>query len=1355
MISALDNIKNLCYNYIIDKGGFQYMNYSEKILSSIQTIAKSQDKNFDRTIQAIVLDNSDTEQKGEIKVQYQDAILKVYCDIGDVRKYPKGSNIYVTIPNGNMSARKTILGLVESIGALEVQNYLDTLVTELILLGQSNEQNIEILDNTDFTNDREDEGKILDSQILELINQADYVKMSAKVFSSIDKAAYPLDQADFGLRLDLYSVSEESPTHIYFNTNTFQGNPFSLPETTQVIVFNPNDFKNNNEFFSKVELVYYRKNFNFLQSNSQLSNLIKITNITFESVYEEKPIETKGSALYIIAPKGTCFSKKITNEDYIESIQKDESVVVPQDKLILQAAVKVNGVQVDNSSLKCNWFAMTRTNKSTEEEDQSATQDWSPFDKGNTSNQIEISRSDLNGATERQFKVIGLYQGIELEATINIQDLNVEPKCTFEQDGNKYLVNLEDFNNSKQEFYKAIWYLSIGAGNRYLLGTIDENLEFKNSEYSYLLKAQGNIKEYSESQFYIQIDSEKVINAGTIYCEIYYKQINEGVKIVIENPYKIFSASYNGQIPTDNYYIENGEQVFLQDIEGHMYENTEENISDPNKMNYIFKPRQLKLVGPTKNKTIKWYINNDVVAQGSIFNLESYLDFSSNIINKKITNIKVEIETESGIETIYPNISYITEGDNGTNGTGYYVRIVPNISYFSTRNSYITPLVIFEYDSNFNIVKYRLNYDPEDNRGVASSDNTLKGIYPFKIQIWENNNLVFDGVKSNQDFFVRWGKTEDVQSSYLSKILSYGKFLANKSGKLDTYKNQPAYVYATYKGITAALPVCCAFVEEGSKISDFIWDKNNQLFYYYDENGSLTDDQKEEEFSLFKNISFVSPNIEDTKSLIFSLDNSLSNNFTIIENGKFKQNENYGGDGKLDSFIYVGQDKKEMIDEKDEKYYIDTTFLNIPLKAMIKSAFSSLLVNWSGKQAVFSENDNYAAAEKIYAGTRDTDNSFSGVVLGQKDSDENGIIVYNQNNRTFYIDKTGKITIGQDYDSRLTINPKEHIVSSLGFSFDYVEGSIETDSFSFKDTEKPPITVKQENKTKFQLQNDGTLGLTTAYTLYDKTDTDIFGGKNEWIFYKYNESKQIDGFDYNTDKISRYGDFYLDNQGRLATTFLYIGKGETSREGVLGNSWFINKDMIAYNTLNASGDRKGVYLDGRSGLTISSGENGVNRVTQSEGMLSTKGFYAGGGATSADNATWGYTATGIRKDDKVFITNTEMKIQYGSNFLSIGSTSEQLPKMNNLKIENSLSVNSLNVTDSATISNAYLSGDAIGSNDIQAGSVSVRDGGQYHIWADGDWQHGKSYDVPIYGENNQLKETLHFRGGILVNKTQA
>ena len=252
MISALDNIKNLCYNYIIDKGGFQYMNYSEKILSSIQTIAKSQDKNFDRTIQAIVLDNSDTEQKGEIKVQYQDAILKVYCDIGDVRKYPKGSNIYVTIPNGNMSARKTILGLVESIGTLEVQNYLDTLVTELILLGQSNEQNIEILDNTGFTNDREDEGKILDSQILELINQADYVKMSAKVFSSIDKAAYPLDQAEFGLRLDLYSASEESPTHIYFNTNTFQGNPFSLPETTQVIVFNPNDFKNNNGFFQRL-----------------------------------------------------------------------------------------------------------------------------------------------------------------------------------------------------------------------------------------------------------------------------------------------------------------------------------------------------------------------------------------------------------------------------------------------------------------------------------------------------------------------------------------------------------------------------------------------------------------------------------------------------------------------------------------------------------------------------------------------------------------------------------------------------------------------------------------------------------------------------------------------------------------------------------------------------------------------------------------------------------------------------------------------------------------------------------------------------------------------------------------------
>lgn len=1347
------------------------MNYSEKILSSIQTIAKSQDKSFDRTIQAIVLDNSDTEQKGEIKVQYQDAILKVYCDIGDVRKYSKGSSVYVTVPNGNMSGRKTILGLVESIGALEVKNYLDTLITEMMLLGNNNSQVIEkeyrqngLDDDDNFLEDddppEDAPGINLDDDIIALINQSEELKISFNLETNIDKSAYPLDDIDFGFKLIL-GYEDGETVKVTFDIDKIQGNPLFIPNIKQVFLCNCKRETEEGEikeriFCTDAKILFFRKGFHFLKDS--VSNLIKFSNFVFEAVYQAKPVETTGSALYIIAPKGTCFSKKKTNEEYNDSIQNEEIITASQDVLTLQAAVKVNGVQVDNSSLKCQWWARWLDSRSEDLSDESAIQNWIRFDKDNTSNQIEITRDDLNGATERQFKVTGLYKSVELEAIINIQDLNVEPNCEFNQEGNKYIVTLNNFDNSDisddfhKSFNKVIWYLAIGAGNKYLLGTFYGNANFVKGDYSYLLEDDnGAVWETAANQqqrCYIKLNSKKIVNAGTVYCEVYYKKGNQNIK----NPFKIFSAEYKGQVPEEDYYIENGEQVFLETVNGEMYENTEENASDIKKMNYLFKPRQLKIVGPAYTET-KWYINDEEKAKGPIFNLEQYLNFSNNKITK-IMNIRAEI-IRSGEETIvlYPDISYITEGDNGTNGSGYYVRIVPNISSFSGNNSSnIVPLVIFEYENNI-IKSYRLNYNPEDSHGISTDINNLDGVYPFKVQIWNNNNLIFNRTRSDQNTNIYWNKNRDKQNSLLSKILINGKFktLDDISDKeLDKNKNQPAYVYATYNNIIATLPVCCAFVEKGSGIVDFNFNKNNQLIYYYNENGEL-EDTNEEKYDLFKNVYLISSSdVNRNKQLAFSLKDSLCNNFTIfLENNQFKQNDNYSGDSKLDAFVYVGQDKKEMIDDKGNKYDIDVTFLNIPLKAMIKSVFASLLVNWSGKQAVFEEDENYIAAEKIYAGTRGNNNSFSGVVLGQKDEDENGVILYNNNNRTLYLDSTGKIIIGQDYNNRLVIDTdaEEDTISSVGIHLNHITGEAQFNAIKFKDSDNSPITVKQENNTKFQLQNDGALGLTTIYGLYEKTDNDIFGGRAEWVLYKYNDNKQIIGLDYDTEDYVRYGDFYLDNQGRLATTSLYIGKGGSSPEGIRSDSWFINKDMIAYNTLNASGDRKGIYLDGRSGLTISSGEGGVNRVTLSEGILSTKGFYAGGGATSANNASWSYTATGIRKDDKIYIINTGMQIQYGNNFLSIGSTNKQLPKMNDLEIENNLSVNSLNVSNNARI--IYGSFGNVQSDDnIESEKVSARHGG-YHVQADDEgWFSGKTCTLQI-GDNY-----LYFFKGLLVGTSQ-
>lgn len=96
------------------------MNVENAIYTAVDTIVKNQNHDFDKTIQALVLNNTDPEQSGEIKVRYQDSVLRVYTKREDINKYPRGSHVYVLVPNGNMNNRKTIIGLVETLGGIAV-----------------------------------------------------------------------------------------------------------------------------------------------------------------------------------------------------------------------------------------------------------------------------------------------------------------------------------------------------------------------------------------------------------------------------------------------------------------------------------------------------------------------------------------------------------------------------------------------------------------------------------------------------------------------------------------------------------------------------------------------------------------------------------------------------------------------------------------------------------------------------------------------------------------------------------------------------------------------------------------------------------------------------------------------------------------------------------------------------------------------------------------------------------------------------------------------------------------------------------------------------------------------------------
>ena len=92
------------------------MKYENQILDAIETIVnkKVDTAGYDKTVQAKII-KCDDPTIGKYKVQYQDSIFYAYSGSSEI-SYMEGSEVYILIPNNDMSRDKTILGAVSKLG---------------------------------------------------------------------------------------------------------------------------------------------------------------------------------------------------------------------------------------------------------------------------------------------------------------------------------------------------------------------------------------------------------------------------------------------------------------------------------------------------------------------------------------------------------------------------------------------------------------------------------------------------------------------------------------------------------------------------------------------------------------------------------------------------------------------------------------------------------------------------------------------------------------------------------------------------------------------------------------------------------------------------------------------------------------------------------------------------------------------------------------------------------------------------------------------------------------------------------------------------------------------------------------
>lgn len=1262
------------------------MGFADKIISSIKTIVDNENLQFDKTIQAIVLDNSDLNKKGELKVQYQDAVLKVYCPIEDVKKYPKKSNIYVTIPNNNMSEIKTVKGLVEKIGPIGVGGIEETFNTDYGIYSLS----YEILDKPELNNIENNsfltsyETNIFDdlTSIKKVFKQSEYIKISMRINCFLSNDVYVM--GDYGLKL-IFSNDDNEEKTIVFNTDYFSGNPYSLSNEMQTAIFKIP------EGYELKEIKYFRNGFYTEKEN--YTSYIKITNFSFESVYQTKEIESDSATMYISTPQGACFAN---NND--------------TNTLTLTAVIKKNKVQVDNSELKCRWYKKGIETDEEEKNSPNAIDGWILLNKKEMSNTITLDIESLDGLSEREFLAVGYYEGVELNATTTIKIINDIQQYYLEQDGNTYTLKKKEESPLDTTIDKIVWYYSTDFGVSYRFGTYSkQNDTWIDSNYAHLLD------EESERGLSITINANKIINAGKIVCEI-FRTTSDNSNVNTDIPTRTLYANYNGQTNDSNYYLLNSEQVFLFSVNGKRYnieESTTENQENEElyTSKYTMNAKPIKIMNLNPGDEVQWsYVDSNMEENpmytvtsdlnDSVFSFqvtENYPSDSNNIYNY---NLCATIKPYSSNEEIklYTDLVFVKEGDNGTNGSGLYCRIIPNVSE-KDKQKFLFPFATIY--TNGNKTKLDFNFVPETAPANYDGTNTT----PFKTQVWRKNSKVFDGWMVDNAVHesvrsLKW-KCENTNSvlninsetGTININNSYDKFVSNNIKVV--INNDLQYV----------LPLICIYSQEENNKFDFSWNHAycpQVQLYYYDENGEYIpyvlqgERDKPKVFDL-RNIKLA---VNDTPNILSEVNLQTKypeycRSFTIENNQYVYPSSRYYPIKNNNVLLLVKTDIRKNKENEDEEY--DKYIVQIPLMCFVKSISENLPIDWSGEQAYLDIDNNYLIAEKVIAGIKNNDNTFSGTIIGKKDNDEIGINVYNGGRKTFSVDKSGKTIIGKNFQTTLAIDADNGLIeptNGQGIKIDYINSKIDVKGIQFQQEQgvSPMLFNIPDNdkksKTIFELTEDGILKLTELQFLQEDDK------RKQWWLYKPTRDEQDNT--YHLDNIfndrEEKTSIYADSNGRLATDFLYIGKGDNpGQSDIISNGWFGDKNSLGNGLKTFTIFGNGVFVSPDYGFIVSDGSSDTtysfSAVKKSGEIVAKRGFYI------ADNLNlssphWKIDNDGIASSDSVYINNDKFYLKAGggnTNYLAGRPDGSII--MNKLLVNNTISAGS------------YMSGNALGESE--------------------------------------------------------
>lgn len=1065
--------------------------------------------NYDKTIQATIVSCVD-QTIGKYTVKYQDSTFYAYSTNSGTT-YTAGSLVYVLIPGNDTEADKTILGTTKKLGI----NYINTIEEDeaYSVIGNNCIENSS--DSFNLQSYKKDKQvKVLYSKDYKVgenlitLNQTsinEYIKnQNSIICGAIVRTALPTEQqlrGNYGLLFALNfndNATGEVVTRYYtVDVDKMRGNPYKiLYDTRQYGIF---DIDGEN-FIEVDSISIFCYNFPNSKEDSQCVDDIFIKNIELCGAEKLSNDDLDNYALTFYTPNGIYFDK-VTSNIKLEAQVRVKGKVIDNNSQNLPFYWFMEDASVNSESTYYNkyggqgWKCLndyTLVKKATETDHEVV--EWIPATYLWTLNKEDVL------AKEIKYKCVAIYDGTVISRTIVIKNLLSIYDITIESsEGTQFyfdigyptlkcLVNGKEDNN-----YSYSWAVTNNADNfENIPETSDITKEYEevyNNYYTLLNNIQRELLPLEPNRARLNYYKEELdkydkitrVEGNTIYhlnisgitnfstyrCTVYYGTICLGTQSIVisnsltaEGAYSlvindgscVFKYDENGVSPASS---AKDTPINIKALTFNVYDNLGNQIDDE-----VIKRSNIQWIVPITNTLIEipnYYSDYEEDLTKGIRIYKGFMSFAYEIadrydITKTNNYIQVMIDYNGMILSSKTNFTFTKEGDEGTNGTEFYCKIVPNVI---PGLDFPTNPTLTEY-SRYN---WSLNYTPQQANKF------------FRVQLWHNETKVLDSITSaksaeGKNATIKWSI---LKNKYTALISDDSAISVNESTGVFTYNgyksNSPANIIKVevkYDNVVyyATLPLITAKVYNDTYN---IYLKDNTGFktavYSSDGQSPRYDNTSPFELKVTQKIDGYEEDISQKTTEAYSVkyswkylgrvyDNQWIDSINIGDRLVSELKANQKAIKPLDS--YDGQCVTNALEGIVTKSEVEIACIHIPIQLMLNRYGNSAINGWDGNSVNIDSDGGFILAPQVGAGIKETDNSFTGVVMGKvKESNQSvadiGLIGYAKGVRSIFLDSnTGKAVFGANGKGQITIDPTQNTARLYSGNFKYSPDGIGT-----------------------------------------------------------------------------------------------------------------------------------------------------------------------------------------------------------------------------------------------------------------------------------------------------------------------